>query len=54
MNDHRLALSNKKNGKVTLRGSIVLSADGRSRTLTLMGADAAGKKVTSLAIYDKQ
>ena len=54
VNDHRLALSNKKNGKVTLRGSIVLSADGRSRTLTLMGADAAGKKVTSLAIYDKQ
>jgi hypothetical protein len=54
VNDHRLALSNKKNGKVTLRGSIVLSADGRSRTLTLMGADAAGKAVTSIAVYDKQ
>ncbi|HEX4650789.1 MAG TPA: hypothetical protein VH250_04725 [Granulicella sp.] len=54
VNDHRLALSNKKNGKVMLRGSIVLSADGRSRTLTLMGADAAGKAVTSIAVYDKQ
>jgi hypothetical protein len=54
VNDHRLALTNKKNGKVTIRGHIVLSADGKSRTLTLIGADAAGKDVTSTAVYDKQ
>jgi hypothetical protein len=54
VNDHRLALTNKKNGKLMISGHIVLSADGKSRTLTLIGADAAGKKVTSIAVYDKQ
>jgi hypothetical protein len=54
VNDHRLALTNKKNGKLTISGHIVLSPDGKSRTLTLIGADATGKKVTSIAVYDKQ
>jgi hypothetical protein len=54
VNDHRLSLTNKKNGKITISGHIVLSADGKSRTLTLIGADAAGKTVTSIAVYDKQ
>ena len=44
----------KKNGKVTLSGKIVVSADGKSRTVTVSGTDAAGKKVTSTAVYDKQ
>jgi hypothetical protein len=54
VNDHRLSLTNKKNGKIMISGHIVLSADGKSRTLTLMGADATGKTVTSTAVYDKQ
>ena len=44
----------KKNGKVTMSGKIVVSADGKSRTVTVSGTDAAGKKVTSTAVYDKQ
>jgi hypothetical protein len=54
VSDHRLALTNKKNGRVTISGYIVVSADGKSRMLTLSGADATGQKVTSIAVYDKQ
>jgi hypothetical protein len=54
INDHTMALTNKKDGKVVASGRIVISADGKSRTLHLAGTDAAGKKVTSSAAYDKQ
>jgi hypothetical protein len=54
VDDHTLSLTNKKGGKATLTGSIVVSADGKSRTLTINGTDAKGKKFTSTAVYDKQ
>jgi hypothetical protein len=54
VDDHNYALENKKDGKVTNSGRIVISKDGKSRTLSIAGTDAAGKKVTSLAAYDKQ
>ena len=44
----------KKDGKVTLTGRIVYSADGKSRTVTTTTTDSMGKKVTSTAVYDKQ
>jgi hypothetical protein len=47
-------LANKKDGKVVVSGRIVISADGKSRTLRATGTDAAGKKATSSAVYDKQ
>lgn len=47
-------LVNKKNGKVTLSGRIVISADGKSRTVTVKGTDANGKKLNYVAVYDKQ
>jgi hypothetical protein len=50
----RLTLFNKKAGKVVTSGHIVLSEDGKSRTLNLAGTDSAGKKVSSSAVYDKQ
>lgn len=49
-----IALANKKDGKVVVSGRIVISADGKSRTLRVTGTDAAGKKVSSSAVYDKQ
>ena len=49
-----MALANKMDGKVVVSGRIVISADGKSRTLRVTGTDAAGKKVTSSAVYDKQ
>ncbi len=44
----------KKAGKVTATGKIVLAADGKSRTVTVEGVDAGGKKIISKAVYDKQ
>ena len=54
VNDRTLALTNKKNGKTMMSGRIVISKDGKSRTVTVRGTDAAGKKVSSTAVYDKQ
>jgi hypothetical protein len=54
MSDHKLELTNKKAGKVTATGTIVVSADGKTRTVTVSATDAEGKKVHYTAVYDKQ
>jgi len=54
IDDHTLNFSVKKSGKVLFTGRIVLSADGKTRTVTTEGTDDAGKKVTATAVYDKQ
>jgi len=54
VNDHTLAFTNKKGDKVTISGHGVVSADGKTRTVTITGTDSKGKKYTSTAVYDKQ
>ena len=54
INDHTLELANKKGGKVVTSGRVVVSADGKSRTVHITATDPAGKKITSTAVYDKQ
>jgi hypothetical protein len=54
IDDHKYDLTVKKGGKVTMTGKAVVSADGKSRTVTVSGTDAAGKKVTATSVYDKQ
>jgi hypothetical protein len=54
VNPRTLALTGKKGGKTTLTGRIVISGDGKSRTVTTTATNAQGKKVTSVAVYDKQ
>ena len=54
INSRTLALTNKKGGKVVLTGRIVVSADGKSRTVTTSGTNAKGKRVRNAAVYDKQ
>lgn len=54
VDDHTTELVNKKDGKATLKGRIVISADGKSRTITVSGMDAKGMKVEYTAAYDKQ
>jgi hypothetical protein len=54
VDDHHYDLTVKKGGKVTMTGKAVISADGKTRTVTISGTDAAGKKVESTAVYDKQ
>ena len=54
VNNHTLALTGKKGGKVTLTGRIVVSANGKTRTVTTNGTDAKGKRFSNRAVYDKQ
>jgi len=54
IDDHTLAFTVKKGDKVLFTGRIVLSADGKSRTVTTEGTDSSGKKITATAVYDKQ
>ena len=49
-----LELTNKKDGKVTSTGRAVVSADGKSRTVTIKGTNSDGKKFSYTAVYDKQ
>lgn len=54
VNDHTLEVTGKKDGKVTVVVKITVSADGKTRTVTGSQTDAAGKKVSLTAVYDKQ
>ena len=54
VDDHTLQLTAKKGGKVTVTGRIVVSADGKTRTVTTSGTDPAGKKFKNISVYDRQ
>jgi hypothetical protein len=54
IDDRTLELTNKKNGKVSLKARITVSADGKSRTVTVTGVEPSGKKVEYTEVYDKQ
>ena len=51
---HTLEMTVKKDGKVTVSGRLVVSADGKSRTATISGTDAEGKSFKNKAVFDKQ
>lgn len=51
---HNYKLTNKKGGKATTTGTITISADGKTRTLTTHATDAKGKEISNVAVYDKQ
>ena len=54
INANTLTLTNKKGGKATLTGRIVVSSDGKTRTVTTTSTNSQNKKVTNVAVYDKQ
>jgi hypothetical protein len=54
VNDRTLRTTAKKNGKVTANGQIVVSADGKSRTVTINGTTPKGKKFRNVAVYDRE
>jgi hypothetical protein len=53
VNDYTNDITTMKNGKVMWTGHITVAKDGKSRTVTVNGADANGKKFTSKSVYDK-
>jgi len=54
IDDHTIHVTSKKGGEVVLTAHVVIAADGKSRTVTINGTDAQGKKYKSTAVYDKQ
>jgi hypothetical protein len=54
VDDRTLILTVKKNGKVTATGRIVVSADGKRRTVTTSGTSAKGKNFLNTVVYNKQ
>jgi hypothetical protein len=54
IDDRTMEITVKKGGKVTISGRIVLSPDGKSRTVTLTRSGSEGMTGTSTAVYDKQ
>jgi hypothetical protein len=54
IDDRTLELTGKKGGMVVTTGRIVVSADGKTRTVNTSGTDSTGKKIKSNAVYDKQ
>jgi hypothetical protein len=49
-----LELVSSKGGKVVATQRNVVSADGKTRTVTTTGTDAQGQKVHNVAVYDKK
>jgi hypothetical protein len=54
IDDYTLEMTNKKAGKATTMIKAVYSKDGKSRTETVTGTDAQGKKIKNVTLWDKQ
>jgi hypothetical protein len=54
IDERTMNFTNKKGGKVTSSGRIVVAADGKSRTVTATGTTAEGKKFQSTQVFDKE
>jgi hypothetical protein len=54
VNDRTNDITAMKDGKIGWNGRITVSADGKSRTVTINGTDAQGKKFNGKAVYDKE
>ena len=51
---HTYHFTSKMGGKVMAQQTIVIAADGKTRTNTTKGTDAKGQPVDSVAFYEKQ
>jgi hypothetical protein len=54
IDDHTITFAVKNGDKVITSGRIVLSADGKTRTVTTSGTDPKGNKISGTWVYDKQ
>ena len=53
VNDRTNQITTMKDGKVVWSGTITVSPNGKSRTVTMNGTDTSGKKFSGKAVYDK-
>jgi hypothetical protein len=54
INKNTIQTISKKGGKVTTTQTSTVSADGKTRTVTTKGKNAAGQAVNNVAVYDRQ
>ena len=54
VNANSLNFTAKKAGQVVAAGRIAVTADEKTRTVTSWSTDAKGKKVKSIAVYNKE
>jgi hypothetical protein len=54
LDDHTMALTEKKDGKTIVTGTQVISADGKTRTITVNEPGVSGKRMNIRYVYDKQ
>jgi hypothetical protein len=54
VNGRTLDFTGKRDGKAVVNGRVVVSADGKTRTVTVSGTNAKGEKFQTTAVYDKQ
>lgn len=54
VDDRTLEFTSKKGGKAFVTGRVVISADGKSRTVTTTSTDSSGNKIQNTAAYDRQ
>jgi hypothetical protein len=54
VNDRTVEATIKKGGKVVTHARRVVSADGKTMTLTIKGMNDQGQKVDNVQVYDKQ
>jgi hypothetical protein len=54
INKNTIQTISKKGGKVTTTQTSTVSADGKTRTVTTKGKNAAGQTVNNVAVYDRQ
>jgi hypothetical protein len=54
IDDRTLEFVGKRDGKTTVVGRVVISADGKTRTVTTTATDAKGNKNQNIAVYEKE
>ena len=54
VNATTLEVVHTKGGKETTRQTNVISADGKTRTVTTTGVDGQGQKVNNVVVFDRQ
>jgi hypothetical protein len=54
VSDHTYTNTWKKGGKPTIDAKVVVSADGKTLTVTQTGKNAKGEAVSSTGVYEKQ
>jgi len=54
LDDHTMALTEKKDGKTIITGTQLISADGKTRTITVNEPGPNGKRMNITYVYDKQ